>query len=202
MTSGTTRWWLVRHGPVPSPQGRIHGQLDVACDLSDEDDVRQLARRIPARPVLVESGLMRCRQTTGALETAGLVVPPPLIEPDWMEQNFGRWQGRSWSELEAAKDPDLADFWRDPALVAPPGGESFAELCLRVRAGHARLEQAHGGRDILAVIHAGTIRALLAQALDLDPAQALRFAIAPLSLTRLDHGDGGWRVDSVNLTAF
>mgnify|MGYP001806500294 FL=1 len=201
-TPSITRWWLVRHGPVPCPHGRIHGQLDVACDVSDDDDFRQLARRVPAYALLVESGLMRCRQTSGALEAAGLVLPPPLIEPDLMEQNFGRWQGRSWADLEAAKEPELADFWRDPAHSAPPGGESFAEMCLRVKAALDHFNLSHGGRDILAVVHAGTIRAALAIALGLDPAQALRFSIQPLSLTRLDVTVEGWRVECVNITAF
>lgn len=201
MSSSITRWWLVRHGPVPCPQGRIHGQLDVPCDVSDEDDFRQLAQRVPSHSLLVESGLMRCRQTSGALEAAGLVLPPPLIEPDLMEQDFGRWQGRSWNELQTAKDPDLPDFWRDPAHTAPPGGESFVEVCLRVKAALERISLSYGGRDILAVIHAGAIRAALAAALDLDPSQALRFAVQPLSLTRIDVTSDGWRVDGVNITA-
>lgn len=201
MTIATTRWWLVRHGPVPCPHGRIHGQLDVACDVSDDEDFRQLAHRIPSHALLVESGLIRCRQTSGALESAGLVLPPPLIEADLMEQNFGRWQGRSWNDLTVEKEPELADFWRDPAHTAPPGGESFAEVCLRVKDALARLSLIHGDRDILAVIHAGAIRAALAVALDLDPPQALRFAVQPLSLTRLDATADGWRVECVNVTA-
>ncbi len=196
-----TRWWLVRHAPVPCPHGRIHGQLDVACDTSDIEDFRQLARRIPANPVLIESGLIRCRQTAGALEAEGLLLPPPLVEPDLMEQNFGRWQGKSWMELEVAKDPDLPVFWRDPVTQIPPQGESFAQMCGRVALAMNRLTTHHAGRDILAVVHAGTIRAALALALKLDPAQALRFAIAPLSLTRLDAVQDGWRVEGVNITA-
>lgn len=201
MNASFARWWLVRHGPVPCPHGRIHGQLDVACDVSDDDDFRQLAQRVPSHAVLVESGLMRCRQTSGALEAAGMVLPPPLIEPDLIEQSFGRWQGRSWADLETAKEAALADFWRDPAHTAPPGGESFAQVCLRVKAAMERLSQDHAGRDIVAVIHAGSIRAALALALGLEPAQALRFAVQPLSLTRLDATTDGWRVECVNVTA-
>ncbi|MBI5165254.1 MAG: histidine phosphatase family protein [Magnetospirillum sp.] len=199
--SGTSRWWWVRHAPVPCPQGRIHGRLDVACDVSDSEDFRQLAARIPAGAVLLESGLMRCRQTAGALESAGLLLPPPLVEPDLAEQDFGHWQGHSWLDLEAAKDPDLAAFWRDPATAAPPGGESFAAMTARVAAAIRRLSREHGGRDILAVVHAGTVRAALALALDLSPAQALQFAVQPLSLTRIDAVAASWRVECVNVTA-
>ncbi|RAU23007.1 histidine phosphatase family protein [Paramagnetospirillum kuznetsovii] len=196
--SGATRWWLLRHAPVPCPFGRIHGRLDVACDTSEDDAFRALTKIIPSNPVLVESGLIRCRQTAGALETAGMLLPPPIIEPDLMEQDFGRWQGRSWSDLEAVKDPDLASFWRDPAGTAPPGGESFAAMIQRVSAALQSLSSAQSGRDILAIVHAGTIRAALAQALDLEPATALRFAVHPLSLTRLDFTAEGWRIEMVN----
>lgn len=200
--TGATRWWLVRHAPVPCPHSRIHGRLDVACDTSDDEDFRQLSLRIPSHAVLVESGLMRCRQTAGALEAAGLVLPPPMIEPDLAEQDFGRWQGKSWMELEAAKDPDLEAFWADPAHAVPPGGESFAQVCDRVSAAIRRLSETHAGRDVLAVVHAGTIRAALAMALKLDPAQALSFSVRPLSLTRLDGLPEGWRIECVNVTAF
>lgn len=194
-----TRWWLVRHAPVPCPHGRIHGQLDVACDVSDEEDFAELARRLPVNPVLVESGLIRCRQTSGALEKAGLLLPPPIIEPELMEQNFGCWQRKSWMELDVAKDPHVAAFWADPAETTPPEGESFGTMCVRVARAMARLTEQYPNRDILAVTHAGTIRAALALALGLQPAQALRFAVQPLSLTRLDVMPEGWRVECVNL---
>ncbi|MGE5545483.1 MAG: histidine phosphatase family protein [Solirubrobacterales bacterium] len=197
----TARWWLVRHAPVPCPHGRIQGRLDVACDVSDEEDFRQLAQRIPANSVLIESGLMRCRQTAGALETAGLVLPPPLVEPELVEQDFGRWQGKSWMELEAAKDPGLAGFWADPAENTPPGGESFGTMCARVARAILRHSEQNPGRDIVAIVHAGTVRAALAMALGITPAQALRFAVQPLSLTRLDATPDGWRVECVNVTA-
>jgi alpha-ribazole phosphatase len=47
-------------------------------------------------------------------------------------------------------------------------------------------------------VHSGTIRAVLAIALDLAPEQALRFVIDPLSLTRIDRLEEGWRVVAVN----
>lgn len=198
MSQTATRWWLLRHAPVPCPHGRITGRLDVACDTSEDEVFRSLARTLPVNPVLVESGLIRCRQTAGALEAAGLLLPPPMVEPDLAEQDFGRWQGRSWMELEAAKDPDLAGFWADPAGATPPGGESFAAMVERVRAAMEQISAAQAGRDILAVAHAGTVRAALAVALDLEPEQALRFAVKPLSLTRLDSTAAGWRVEMVN----
>jgi len=202
MTIHGTRWWLLRHAPVPCPHGRITGRLDVACDTSEDEAFLGLVRVLPVNPVLVESGLIRCRQTAGALETAGMLLPPPIVEPDLVEQDFGRWQGRSWQDLEAAKDPGLAAFWADPAATAPPGGESFAAMIGRVAGALENLTAAQAGRDILAIVHAGTVRAALATALDITPAQALRFAVHPLSLTRLDATPEGWRVEMVNVLPY
>lgn len=127
-----------------------------------------------------------------------MLLPPPIVEPDLAEQDFGRWQGRSWLDLETAKDPDLAAFWGDPAGTTPPGGESFASMIERVAAAMENLTAAQAGRDILAIVHAGTVRAALATALDITPAQALRFAVQPLSLTRIDATSEGWRIEMVN----
>ena len=52
--------------------------------------------------------------------------------------------------------------------------------------------------DAVLVVHSGTIRAVLAIALDLAPDSALRFVIDPLSLTRIDRLADGWRVVAVN----
>jgi alpha-ribazole phosphatase len=52
--------------------------------------------------------------------------------------------------------------------------------------------------DVVLVVHSGTIRAAIAIALDLDPDAALRFVIDPLSVTRIDRLESGWRVVAVN----
>jgi alpha-ribazole phosphatase len=198
MSVAVTRWWWLRHAPVPDPENRICGRLDPPCDLSDEERFTALAAHLPAKAVIVDSGLLRCGQTLGAIEAAGLAMAPALIESDLQEQDFGRWQGRRWAELDSLHDPLVTAFWQDPAAAVPPGGESFEALIARVGATILRLNEAYEGRDIIAIAHAGTIRAALVVALGLAPRAALSFVIDPLSLTRLDAVGDGWRVAGVN----
>jgi alpha-ribazole phosphatase len=198
MSLTVTRWWWLRHAPVPDPENRICGRLDPPCDLSDQERLNELALILPPQAVIVESGLLRCTQTLGAIEAAGMAMAPALVEPSLQEQDFGHWQGRRWAELDGRDDPDVAAFWLDPASAVPPGGESFAAMIERVRVTILRLNHAHEGRDIVAIAHAGTIRAALAIALGLQPRAALSFVIDPLSLTRLDAVAEGWRVTGVN----
>lgn len=201
------RWWLVRHAPAAELPGRIHGRLDVAADLSGAAALDALAARLPARALWVASHLRRARETAAALAARMAPAPPaPEIEPDLSEQGFGAWEGLTHDEVSARDAVAAERFWADPARARPPGGESFAEVVARVAPALDRLSAGLAGADVVAVCHAGAIRAALAAALGLAPDRALAFAVDPVSLTRLDRieipdGPAVWRVVSVNWTA-
>ena len=113
------------------------------------------------------------------------------------EQDFGEWTGRRHNDLVTELGDAYQKFWKSPAGNRPPGGESFVDQIERARAGLAALPAG----DAVLVVHSGTVRAVLAIALDLAPDSALRFVIDPLSLTRIDRLAGGWRVVAVNSCA-
>lgn len=197
-----TRWWWVRHAPVTETNGRIYGSTDPNCTTDDPPAYARLHAWLPADAHWVTSRLRRTKQTAAAIAAAGGRTIAPTEEPDLGEQDFGDWHGMTYNEVYAL--PSAHRFWLAPATHRPPGGESFADLCVRVSRVIHRLTDQWAGRDIVAVAHGGTIRAALAVALDLDPEAALRFATENLSLTRLDHftGDDGhpesWRVAWIN----
>src|SRR4051795_9029945 len=66
-----TRWWWIRHAPVRAHGGRIYGQADLACDCSDEDVLKSVARVLPKGAVWVSSHLSRARHTAEALWRSG-----------------------------------------------------------------------------------------------------------------------------------
>jgi alpha-ribazole phosphatase len=204
-----TRWWWVRHARVTCNNGRCYGQTDVPCDLDDAAGLGGLARVLPAGAVWVTSPLRRTWMTAAAVVAAGGAGPSPipgpalLQEPALMEQNFGDWQGVAYAELARRRGGDAGQAWMGPAEETPPNGESFAALTRRVHRAVTRLSRTYAGRDIVAVTHAGTIRAALGLALDATPDSTLAFVIDNLSLTRIDRFDepAGWRVGGVNLPA-
>jgi alpha-ribazole phosphatase len=110
------------------------------------------------------------------------------------EQDFGAWTGRRHIDLATELGDAYRDFWRSPASNRAPGGESFVDQIGRTLEGLASLPSG----DAVLVVHSGTIRAALAIALNLSPDAALRFVIDPLSLTRIDRLEAGWRVVTVN----
>ena len=208
MTDATvTRWWWVRHAPVVDAHLlRLSGQSDVAADVSDTAAFQALAPHLPQGAVWVTSQLQRTAQTAQGLWAAGAERVSPLVEPAFAEQAFGAWTGCTWAQVGEREDAKA--FWDDPAGVRPPGerAESFAEQCLRVAQRTEHLTDLYAGRDIVCVAHAGTIRAAVALALGLTPAQALGLDVKNLGLTRLDHisaglrtrRGGNWRVVALN----
>ena len=195
---GVTRWWLIRHAPVLNPEGLIYGQDDPPADLGDGAALAALAALLPEGARWVTTHLRRTVQTAHALGGRDTLAVPELAE-----QHFGDWQGLTHDGVSARFPEDARRFWAAPATERPPGGESFAEVMVRVASALPRLTAEGTGRDHVAVIHGGSIRAALALALDLTPEAALRVAVNTLSLTRLDHialpgGECVWRVVTVN----
>ena len=47
ITGAVTRWWWVRHAPVPNPERRCYGQSDMDCDVSNEALFRHQAKLLP-----------------------------------------------------------------------------------------------------------------------------------------------------------
>lgn len=199
-----TKWWLVRHAPVPGFAGRLYPHEDVEADVSDAAAFQSLAERLPEAALWVTSGVRRAEQTAAAIRAAGLQPDAVEVEPALAEQTFGSWAGKSYSELMDADDSMGQSFWQAPGEVRPPEGESFADLIGRVAPALRRLTETHSGREIVAVVHGGSIRAALAHALGLEPNKGFAVSIDNLSTTRIDHirRDGGgdvWRVAFVNL---
>lgn len=200
--NGVTRWWWVRHAPVPNPEGRCYGQQDKDCDVSNEALFRHQASLLPQGAVWLTSGLLRARRTAETLGAHGADVGAPMIvEPRFNEQHFGDWQGRTYVDIRATNNHL---FWLSAPAERVPGGESFVDLFDRTRAGILDHTQRHRGRDIVAVTHGGTIRAALAHGMTLDPEQAVRFEVDNVSVTLIEHFEHAdpahaWRIVYTNL---
>ena len=185
---GETNLWLIRHAPVDGPRGVIHGP-DAPADIGDAAVFAALKARLPAKSHEICSPARRTRETAAALGFEAAVR-----HEAFREQDFGTWTGRRHDDLVAEFGDAYRDFWKSPACNRPPDGESFVDQIGRTAAGLATLPAG----DVVLVVHSGTIRAVLAIALDLSPDAALRFVIDPLSLTQIDRLDKGWRVVAVN----
>lgn len=155
--------WLMRHGALaPNPERRFVGQRDLPLsELGRQQALlwRQELLDIPFA-VIVSSDLSRC------VETAQLVRGerdiPIVQEAAFREISLGAWEGLSPNEVEKQFPGQYAERGEDLAHFRPQGGESFADLALRVLPAFDRLISSHIGHSLLMVGHAGCNRVILA----------------------------------------
>jgi broad specificity phosphatase PhoE len=179
---------LVRHGESEgNSSDRLIGSGDPA--VSAEGRRQMLAARAALAgeviDLVVASPARRAWQSAQVL-TGGA---PLRLEHDFREIHFGRWEGRSVAEIEAA-DPVRFEQWR---ALAPefeyPGGELRAEFRARVERGLERL-LASGASSALVVAHKGVVRAVVEKLTGLALERARPRLGEVVVLTR--QPDGSW----------
>ncbi len=196
------RFWLIRHALVEaSSLTYLYGTADVSiCETTMQAQAPRyaaLAARLPRPARLICTPLTRTQLTAAALIRAGYPAQTPAIDPAFIEQDFGDFQGQPMSGFDSRPQAERHPFWPIHAAETPPGGESFAAMITRVGAGLERLATGPD-RDTIIISHGGAIRAACAHALGLTAHQALCLAIDNISLTRLDVNEQGWRILSIN----
>ena len=127
-----TRWWWIRHAPVPDG-GRIYGQSDLDCDCGDVEIFRMLARELPRDAVWVTSNLVRTRQTAAAIlaaaEPGRFAGVEPLAMPISPSSIWA--SGRAWSarpSMRSARSARTRSGSRPPRSARPAARASSISL--------------------------------------------------------------------------
>ena len=163
------RLFFVRHGETDwNAIGRLQGRQDVPLNATGRFQALRAGRTL--KKLLASAGqslgdlsfqcspLGRTRETLEiARRELGLPDAGGEFDDRLVEFTFGRWEGLTWPEV-CARDPELAraresDKWN----FTPPGGESYAQLKLRLAPWLAEQE-----RPCVVVSHGGVARALMA----------------------------------------
>jgi probable phosphoglycerate mutase len=191
----------MRHGETDwNAERRLQGQHDVPLNAVGRGQasccgeiMRALFERENHRPDdfdFVASPLGRARETMELMRT-GLGVDPARYRVDarLAELSFGRWEGFTFAELQR-REPDIlamAARQHDKWSFVPPGGESYADLLVRVRQWHATVAGdtvvvAHGGVARTLIVHFGIEPAAAAPVHDIE--QGVVYLFAPGRLAR------------------
>lgn len=161
---------LIRHGKTPS--NREHRYLGVTEEALSGEGRKQLEilaeKDILKKPwLLFVSPMLRCQ------ESAGILFPGRKAYPieEWREMNFGAYEGKNYEDL---KNDSYYQKWIDSNGTLPfPEGESQQEYIKRCHRGlltatkiiqkeiaENQMTESQP-RNITAVVHGGTIMALL-----------------------------------------
>ena len=194
------RWpeklWIVRHGQSAGNVARDAAHeaglsvidievRDVDVPLSDlgHEQARALGRWFAALPeaerpeVVLSSPYVRARQTARAICEAGGVTAEarqPIVDERLREREFGVFDRLTTSGIRE-KYPDLAEH---RALLGKfyhraPGGESWADVILRLRSALDTISLHHADRRVLIVCHQVVVLCLRYILEEMDEAQVL-----------------------------
>jgi probable phosphoglycerate mutase len=194
---------LVRHGDtMQAAEGYFAGDIDPP--LTDRgrgqaEAVARVASRLGLAAVYV-SPKLRARQTAEPILRECRLEP--VVEEGLREIAYGVWEGKKESDVRAS-DPDMYAAWsQDPALVAPPGGESAFAIAARALPCLVRARREHPSGNVLFVSHKATIRVMVCALLGVPLGRFRdRVACPTASLTTFEFGERGAMLTQLGDTA-
>ena len=182
-----TRIIAVRHGETAwNVDARIQGQLDIPLNDNGRWQAQRVARALATSEqiaAIYSSDLLRAWNTAGSI--AGATGLQPQAEAGLRERAFGRFEGKTFAELEAQWPHETARWRaRDPDW-APPDGETLLAVRERVERATQALAQKHVGGQIVLVAHGGVLDVLYRSATRMDAHAPRTWTLGNASINRL-----------------
>lgn len=190
-TGQSTRFILLRHGQTAmSAAKQYSGRANPELTELGKKQALAAAQALADTHIdaVVCSPLRRCQQTAAAV-VKGRELRVETVE-DLIEVDFGRWEGKTFAEADAA-DPELHARWLKDTSVACPGGESLRAVHRRVSAARRELQQRYAEQTVLVVSHVNPIKSFVRQALDSGPQTPNHLFLELASLSEVEFFEGG-----------
>jgi alpha-ribazole phosphatase len=184
---------LVRHGDTShAAEGYFAGDIDPPLTehgRAQAEAVARVAAGLDLAAVYV-SPKLRARQTAEPLLKACRL--DPIVDDGLREIAYGAWEGRKETDIKQAEPEAFAAWTADPALVAPPGGETAFAIAARALPVVLRARREHPNGHVLFVSHKATIRVLVCALLGVPLGRFRdRVACPTASLTTFEFGERG-----------
>ena len=156
-----TRILAIRHGETAwNRDTRIQGHIDIPLNERGHWQARRAAEALRDEPIaaVYSSDLARAHATAQAIAAPrGL---PVHTHAGLRERHFGRFEGKTWTEIETGW-PEEALAWRKRVPeFAPEGGENLLTLRERIAQTVHELAARHPGEQVVMVAHGGVLDVL------------------------------------------
>jgi broad specificity phosphatase PhoE len=179
---------LIRHGRTAANRaGVFQGSSDIPLDEFGQRQAELVGQRVAAEfqvDHIVSSPLSRARATAAPLSR--LLGLEPEFVPELQEMSFGRYEGLTWAQIEAA-DPEfvarLGNF--SDESVTWPDGESRGGFYRRTWQAMEQVIHAYPGRRLAVVSHGGVIGAFMAMLRGQQPGDPAIYGLRNCSITHL-----------------
>ena len=194
--------FLVRHAATLNNIARPPRIQGLGEDIGLSDEGRKQAQATAQFLAEQQITCAFCSPLARAVETASIIAEPhgltPSPVPPLHEVDVGRWEGRSWVDIERDEPEAHHRFVTDPATHGYAGGENLTQVQQRVLPAVEKLLQEQVGQVILVVGHNVVNRVLLATLLHVPLAKARGVDQDNCGVNIIRYRDGQTKVLTVN----
>lgn len=185
------RLFLVRHGETADNiQMRYLGVSDIALTVNGRRQARRAAAALSKLPIraILSSPMRRTAETAAIIHAA--CGGELRLDSRLAEGSFGKWEGRTRSEVLAMgpQDAEWLARWETDPSCAPPGGESIQSIQARVVGLADELTGEFPEASVVVVSHVGPIKALLAAVLGIPLQSTRRLFLDPGTVSAVEWG--------------
>lgn len=167
---------LARHGrTAANAHGLLQGRMDLPLDEVGREQARKIAVALASVDVVISSPLRR------AVETAEALRKKIEIDDRWIEMDFGNLDGQRRQDI----DPAIWSRLQRDVHYQPEGGESLANMMLRVTPALDELLARSEHETIAVFSHVMPIKAAFSHVLNIGMETAPRTYLDQASLTRM-----------------
>ena len=194
-------FWWIRHAPVVGNNFCCYGNNEVDCDVSNVQLFQELKDKLPNNSHVYTSNLSRTIKTFKAVANLGYKYESHRIDNRLSEQDLGDYTGMKYNDLyKLTKKLGVYDRnWLMKADYSPPNGESFNNLCQRVKSFINETILNHKDGNVIIFSHGGPIRAAISLAINYKLNYVLPIEIDNNKLTIINcYGKGNYKVLKAN----
>jgi probable phosphoglycerate mutase len=193
---------LIRHGENEYVKtGKLAGRLPgIHLNQRGQDQARALGEALKDVPIkaIYSSPLERAMETAAPIASARKLQI--IQEPNLMDADIGKWQGKSWKVLSLTKVWKIVQH--SPSRFRFPEGESFPEIQTRIsnvlESIIKKHNKPHADAIVVVVFHADPIKLAVSHFLGLPLDHFQRLGCDTGSLTAIHASDSGANLVKLN----
>jgi alpha-ribazole phosphatase/probable phosphoglycerate mutase len=158
--------YLIRHGEtIDGAELRYKGHTDVPISANGRSQINRLALYLKDLYKPNRLSNVFCSDLCRAIESANIIAKEfglkESIKPQLRERHFGKWEGKTFDEINKDYPDDFKKWAQDPLRFSPIDGESTQDVYNRVMPFFNSLIIEHSDQDIAIISHGGVNRIIL-----------------------------------------
>jgi alpha-ribazole phosphatase len=196
--------YLIRHTSVDAA-GLCYGRTDVPLAATFFEEAERVKAKLSelvdiSEARIIASPLTRARLLAEHICTSDKQRDKIQFEDELMEMNFGAWEGKKWKKITRSDSKRLMKWMMNYVRQPAPKGESFRDVYERAVGVFERIvdDEEHPQQPRIIVAHAGVLRSMVANALEMKLRRAALLTIDYGGLSLLQTSDNGTNVAFIN----